>query len=162
MDVEPGDACEPSPPGSGHAPDDASLAALLARTRTVAVVGVSPRPDRVSHEVAAWLQAHTPYDFFWVNPAAAGEEILGLPVHASLTDLPVVPDLVDVFRRADAVPPVVDEAIAVGASIVWLQLGIVNEKSAAVARAAGLTVIQNRCLKVEYGRLRGAIEAART
>jgi predicted CoA-binding protein len=162
INVGSGDACEPSPPGSNHAPDDEVLAALLATTRTVAIVGVSPNPERTSHEVAAWLAANTPYDLYWVNPVARGETILGRPIYSSLTDLPVVPDIVDVFRRADAVPPVVDEAIAIGAGTVWMQLGIVNEEAAATARAAGLTAIQNRCIKIEYTRLRAAIEAART
>ena len=160
ISVGAGGACEPSPPGSGHAPDDAALAALLARTRTVAVVGLSPNPERTSHQIGAWLAARTPYDLFWVNPVAAGQEVLGRPVYASLADLPLVPDLVDVFRRADAVPPVVKEAVAVGAKTVWLQLGIVHEEAAERARAAGLAVVQNRCLKVEYARLRAAIEPA--
>lgn len=159
INVASGDACEPSPPGSGHAPDDAALAALLARTRTVAVVGLSPRPDRTSHEIAAWLLDHTPYEVYGVNPMAAGQTVLGREVVAALGDLPVVPDLVDVFRRSDDVPPVVDHAIGVGAATLWLQLGIVNEDAAAKARAAGMAVVQNRCIKVEYARLRAAIEA---
>lgn len=156
-----GDACIPSTPGADQDPPDAEFAALLARTRSVAVVGLSPRPDRTSHEIGAWLQANTPYDLYWVNPMAAGQEVLGLPVYATLADLPVVPDLVDIFRRSDDVPPVVDAAIGVGAKAVFMQLGIANEEAATVARAAGLDVVQNRCIKVEYARLRGAIEAAR-
>jgi predicted CoA-binding protein len=152
------DACPAPTPG--QAPDDDVLATLLAGTETVAVVGLSPRPDRTSNRVAAWLQENTHFDLYWVNPVAAGQEVLGQPVYASLADLPVAVDLVDVFRRAEDVPPVVDDAIAVGAKAVFMQLGIVNEDAAATARAAGLDVVQNRCLKVEYRRLRGAIEAA--
>jgi predicted CoA-binding protein len=159
INVASGDACEPSPPGSGHAPDDAALASLLARVRTVAVVGLSPKPDRTSHQIAAWLLDHTPYEVYGVNPMAAGQIVLGHEVVATLAELPVVPDLVDVFRRSDDVPPVVDDAIGVGAGALWLQLGIVNEEAATKARAAGMTVVQNRCLKVEYARLRTAIVA---
>jgi predicted CoA-binding protein len=163
------DACIPSapratPPSSAPradlAPPDAELAALLARTRTVAVVGLSPRPDRTSHQIGAWLQANTPYELYWVNPMAAGQEVLGRSVYAALADLPVVPDLVDIFRRSEDVPAVVEGAIAVGAKAVFMQLGIVNEDAASAARAAGLDVVQNRCIKVEYARLRDAIDAA--
>ena len=156
-----GDACDPSAQSADQAPSDVELAALLARTRSVAVVGLSPRPDRTSHAIGAWLQSNTPYDLYWVNPMAAGQEVLGLPVYATLADLPVVPDLVDIFRRSEDVPPVVDAAIAVGARAVFMQLGIANEEAATAARAAGLHVVQNRCIKVEYARLRSAIEAAR-
>jgi predicted CoA-binding protein len=171
INVGSGDACVPSAPGAtlpssapraDLAPPDAELAALLARTRSVAVVGLSPRPDRTSHQIGAWLQANTPYDLYWVNPMAAGQEVLGRPVYASLADLPVVPDLVDIFRRSQDVPSVVEEAVAVGAKAVFMQLGIANEDAASAARAAGLDVVQNRCIKVEYSRLRSAIEAART
>lgn len=161
LSFDAGEACLPSPATANHAPDDASLAALLARTRTVAVVGLSPRPERTSHGIGAWLQQHSPYELFWVNPKAAGQTVLGLPVYESLDALPVVPDMVDVFRRSESVPPVVDGAIAVGAMTIWMQLGVVNDEAATVARAAGLDVIQNRCIKVEYSRLRPAIEAAR-
>ena len=155
------DACVLPERASDQAPPDGALAALLARTRTVAVVGFSPKPDRTSHQIGAWLQANTPYDLYWVNPIAAGQEVLGKPVYASLADLPLVPDLVDVFRRSEDVPPVVADAVAVGAKAVFMQRGIANEEAASVARGAGLEVVQNRCIKVEYARLRGAIEAAR-
>lgn len=161
MDIGSGDACVPPTSADDQAPPDAELAALLARTRTVAVVGLSPKPDRTSHRIGAWLQTNAHFDLYWVNPTAAGQEVLGQPVYAGLADLPVVPDLVDVFRRSDDVPPVVDQAIGVGAGTVWMQLGIANAEAAARARDAGLDVVQNRCIKVEYARLRGAIEAAR-
>lgn len=155
------DACVPSAPRADQAPPDAELAVLLARTRSVAVVGLSPRPSRTSHHIGAWLQKNTPYDLYWVNPMAAGQEVLGQPVYASLAELPVVPDLVDVFRRSEDIPPVVDAAVAIGAKTVFMQLGIANAEAAAMACGAGLTVIQNRCIKVEYARLRDAINAAR-
>lgn len=155
-----GDACVPPARGSSQAPSDAELAALLARTRTVAVVGLSPRPDRTSHQIGAWLQANTPYDLYWVNPMAAGQEILGEPVYATLADLPLVPDLVDIFRRSEDVPPVIADAIAVGARAVFMQLGIANEAAATAAADAGLDVVQNRCIKVEYRRLEPLIQGA--
>lgn len=160
IDVGDADACLPGEPGGGAMTDE-RLAEVFARTRSVAVVGLSPRPDRTSHEIGAWLQAHTPYDLFWVNPVAAGEKVLGQPVYASLAELPVVPDLVDIFRRSELVPPVVEDAIAVGAATVFMQLGVANEAAAAAARAAGLNVVQNRCIKVEYRRLEPKITAAR-
>lgn len=127
------------------------MRSLLARTRSVAVVGVSPDPARASHGVAAYLIAHTSYDVHLVNPAAT--RILGRPVHPSLADLPVVPDLVDVFRRAEHLPGVLAETLAVGAGALWLQLGLVDEDVARRAREHGLDVVMDRCLKVEHARL---------
>jgi predicted CoA-binding protein len=161
INVGSGDACVPSMQGDGQAPPDTEFAALLARTRSIAVVGLSPRPDRTSHQIGAWLQTNTPYDLYWVNPMAAGQEVLGRPVYASLADLPVVPDLVDIFRRSEDVPPIVADAIAVGARAVFMQLGIANEDAASGARAAGLDVVQNRCIKVEYRRLKDQIQVTR-
>lgn len=145
------DACPM--PLSSDAPGDAALAALLAGTRTVAVVGASPDPARTSHQVARWLMEHTPYEIYLVNPRAGDATLMGHAFYPSLAALPVVPDMVDVFRRAEHVPPVAADAIEVGARSLWLQLGIRDEESAAVARDAGLQVVQNRCLKVEYARL---------
>lgn len=145
------DACPM--PMSSDAPDDGALAALLAGTRTVAVVGASPDPARTSHRVARWLMERTPYEIYLVNPRAGDATLLGHRFYPSLASLPVVPDMVDVFRRAEHVPPVADDAIAAGARSLWLQQGIREETSAAAARKAGLEVVQNRCLKVEYARL---------
>lgn len=142
-----------TPRDHAQAPADPELAELLGRTRTVAVVGMSPRAERTSYGVADWMLRHSPYEMYWVNPVAVGQEALGRPFYASLADLPVVPDMVDVFRRSEDVPPVAEEAIAVGAKSLWLQLGIVNDEAAAAACDAGLEVVQNRCLKVEYRRL---------
>ena len=126
---------------------------ILATCRTVAVVGLSPKPERASFEVARYLQAHG-WRIIPVNPvaAASGLTILGEPVYASLQEAAqhASIDLVDVFRNSADVPPVAQEAIAIGARALWLQLGIENAQAAAAAQAAGLWVVQNRCLKVEH------------
>lgn len=127
---------------------------LLRRIRTIAIVGASSNPSRASFFVATYLRSDAPeYTVWYVNPRET--EILGSPVYASLGDLPAPPDLVDVFRRADDLPGVVDESIAVGASAVWFQLGLVNDVAAATAEAAGLDVVQDKCLKIEHARFSG-------
>lgn len=150
-------------PHASQAPDDATVALILARSRTVAIVGASPNPDRTSHAIARWLLAHTPYELFLVNPVAAtaDADIEGHGFYATLDELPVAPDIVVIFRKSEDVPPVVSDAIAKDAAVVWMQLGIINEEAAAAAQAAGLETIQNRCIKVEYARLLSQIEAAR-
>lgn len=148
-------------PQTADAPADADLARLLAKTRNVAVVGASPNPERTSHQIAVWLMENTPYEVYLVNPRAEGEEIRGHGFFPSLSALPVMPDLVDVFRKPEDLPPVAQQAIAVGAATVWMQLGIRHEEAAAQCVAAGLAVVQNRCIKVEYARLRDQIEVAR-
>ena len=126
---------------------------ILASCRTVAVVGLSPRPERASHEVAHYLQVHG-WRIIPVNPVAAssGATILGEPVYATLQEAArhASIDVVDVFRNSEDVPPIAQEAIAIGARALWLQLGIENGPAAAAAQAAGLWVVQNRCLKVEH------------
>lgn len=153
-----GEAC--AAPTSEQAPPDQALVELLANARTVAVVGASPSDHRTSYSIAVWLMQHTPYEIYLVNPVAEGQEIRGHGFYASLADLPVVPDIVDVFRRAEHMPPVADEAIDVKAQALWMQLGVVHDEAAAKAKDAGLTVVQNRCIKVEYDRLRDQIEQA--
>jgi uncharacterized protein len=133
-------------------PSDSEIKALLERYRRIAVVGLSDKPDRPSHGVAAYLQ-RAGYEIVPVNPTI--KEALGVPAVASLGEVPAPVEIVDVFRRSEDVPPVVDDAIAAGAKVLWMQLGIVNEAAAARARGAGLTVIQDRCLKVEHARLLG-------
>lgn len=129
----------------------ATIAQLLATCRRVAVVGLSPKPHRESYGVARAMQ-----DAGWriipINPVAAGGTILGERVYATLTEAAAheTIDLVNVFRNADDVPPVVDEAIAIHAPAIWLQLGIRHDGAAARARAAGLAVVQDKCLKVEW------------
>lgn len=133
-------------------PSDAELRELLQRYRRIAVVGLSDRPNRPSFDVASYLK-DAGYDITPVNPTI--DETLGLKAVPSLHEGPPPIEIVDVFRRAEDVPPVVDDAIAAGAKVVWLQLGIVNEEAAAKARATGIMVVQDRCLKVEHRRLLG-------
>jgi predicted CoA-binding protein len=133
-------------------PDDREIADLLRRVRTIAVVGASPKPDRPSHGVMAFLQRRG-YRCIPVNPALAGQEILGETVYPDLASIPVPVDLVDVFRNPAAAGETVDEAIATRAPAVWLQLGVINEDAAARARAAGLTVVMDRCPAIEIPRL---------
>jgi predicted CoA-binding protein len=131
---------------------------LLRRTTSIAVVGMSSNPSRSSHFVATYLTGSTDFDVYFVNPRES--EILGRPVYASLADLPTVPDMVDVFRRVDDLPAVTDEAIAVGASSLWFQLGLEHTAAAEKAAAAGLDVVQNRCVKIEHARFRGGLHTA--
>lgn len=123
---------------------------LIRDAKTIAVVGVSSRPDRPSNEVAKYLIDHG-FEVYLVNPTET--EIFGLPVYDSVRDLPKPVDIVDIFRRPGDVPPVVDDAVAAGAKVVWMQLEIVNEAAAEVARAAGLEVVMDRCTKIEHERL---------
>lgn len=138
--------------------------ALLRRTRSIAVVGASDNPARASYFVATYLLSSSPYEVFFVNPRATS--ILGRPVFASLADLPVVPDLVDVFRRREDLPEVLEEVLALGepgsggASTLWLQLGSWHEDVAARARAAGLAVVMDRCVKIEHARFHGGLHLA--
>ncbi|MBI4184054.1 MAG: CoA-binding protein [Proteobacteria bacterium] len=133
-------------------PDDALIRSALARTRVIALIGASVNPDRPSHGVMAFLLAKG-YRVFPVNPRYAGREIHGRRVVARLADIPGPVDMVDIFRRAEEAGQAVDEAIAIGAKTVWMQLGVVDEAAAARARAAGLTVIMDRCPAIEWRRL---------
>jgi len=141
--------------GHEHYTDD-FLRDLLGRVRSIAIVGFSSSPVKASYFVAKYLRDKG-YTVYPVNPGIAGQEVLGLKVYANLKDLPEAPDLVDIFRNAQAAPGVTDEAIAVGANVVWMQLGVRNDEAAARAEAAGLTVVMNRCPKIEYQRLYGEI-----
>ena len=132
--------------------------ALLRRTRTVAIVGASTNPARASYFVSTYLLSSSPYEVYFVNPRAS--EILGRPVYPSLAALPVVPDLVDVFRRHDDLPSVLDETLAVGAKALWLQLGSWHEDVARRGEAAGLQVVMDRCLKIEHARFHGGLHLA--
>jgi uncharacterized protein len=143
---------------SWPAPSARDRQAILRRTRTVAIVGASENPARASYFVAAYLLQSSPYDVHFVNPRA--REILGRPVYPALDALPVVPDLVDVFRRPADLPAVLEEAIAVGASTFWLQLGLWDDDVARRADGAGLSVVMDRCLKIEHARFAGGLHLA--
>lgn len=132
--------------------------ALLQRIRTVAIVGMSSNPARASNFVATYLAGKTDWTVWYVNPRE--EEIFGRPVYPDLDSLPEAPDVVDVFRRRDDLPSVVDDAIGVGAPAVWFQLGLVHDEAAAAAAAAGLDVVQDRCLKIEHARFAGGLHTA--
>lgn len=136
---------------------DAQVADILRSARSVAVIGVSSKPDRASHAVAAYLIAHTHFDVYLINPVHE-DEILGQRVYARVSDLPVKPDIIDVFRKSEDMPAVFDKefpAIADDAAgrTWWMQLGIFHEGVAARARAAGMFVVENRCIKVDYANL---------
>ena len=131
---------------------DDAIRRILGETRTIAVVGLSSKPDRPSHDVAAYLQ-RAGYRIIPVNPRET--EVLGEPAYATLRDIPadLSIDIVDVFRRAEETPEVARDAVAIGARTLWLQLGIANDEARAIAEDAGLTVIMDRCLKVDHRRL---------
>jgi len=140
------------------APPDAELRALLLTRPVVAVVGASINPARPSHEVMEAL-IDLGYDAIPVNPAYP--EVLGRKAYPDLASIPRRIDLVDVFRRAGATPDVARQAVAVGARVLWLQIGVVSEEARRIAAAAGLVVVMDRCLRVEHDRLVGAPFAPR-
>ncbi|WP_439593285.1 CoA-binding protein [Microbacterium sp.] len=131
---------------------------ILRSARSVAIVGASDNPARASFFVGSYLLGSSPYDVYFVNPRA--DEILGRPAYASLADLPVVPDIVDVFRRDADLPGVAQEAVDVGAKALWLQLGSWNEEAASIAETAGLRVVMDRCIKIEHARFHGGLHLA--
>ena len=132
---------------------------ILRETRTVAMVGASPNPARASNFVATYLLSTSAYEVWFVNPNAT--EILGRPVYPSLADLPGVPDLVDVFRRMEDIPAVLDDVLELeGVRTFWLQFGLYDETLAKRGEAAGLTVVMDRCVKVEHARFHGGLHLA--
>ena len=140
-------------------PDATALERLqiIENHRSVALVGVSANPIRSSNFVSAYL-LRTNLRTYPVNPAY--DEVLGQPCYPSLFDLPETPDIVDVFRNRDALPGVVDEAIEVGAKVIWFQLGLRHDEAARRATEAGLKVVQDRCLKIEHARFSGKLHMA--
>lgn len=145
--------------GNGMAAySDDLLRSILTKTRRIAVVGVSANPVRPSYYVARYLNLKG-YTVLPVNPGFAGEVLFGQKVAASLSEIDGPVDMVDIFRRSDAVPPIVDEALAVFANLqtIWMQIGVEHEAAAQKAQARGVTVIQNRCPKIEYQRLFGEL-----
>ena len=137
--------------------DDAYLRRILRETKTIAMVGASANWNRPSFFAMKYLLDRG-YKVIPVNPAAAGQEILGQKVYGSLDELPVKADMVDIFRNSEAAGPITDAAIEHGAKVVWMQLGVMNEAAAQRAEAAGLKVVMNRCPKIEHSRLAGTIE----
>jgi predicted CoA-binding protein len=129
-----------------------SIQQLLSAARTIAVVGLSSRPERASHQVASYLQQHG-HRIIPVNPTYAGQSILGEHCYATLTQVSRehgVIDVVDCFRKSEDILPVAEQAIAIGARCLWMQLGIVNEEAARLAHKAGMMVVMDRCLKIEH------------
>jgi predicted CoA-binding protein len=134
--------------------NNAEIKSILENASSVAVIGVSSKPDRASHQVAAYLIEQTHFDVYLINPTVTGE-VLGQPVYKSVADLPVVPDIIDVFRKAEDMPAVFESefpAIADSASgkTWWMQLGIENQDVAKLATDAGMKVVMDRCIKVDY------------
>ena len=127
---------------------------ILQQSRSVALVGVSANPIRASNFVASYL-VRTSFVTYPVNPMY--DEVLGLECYPSLQALPEVPDIVDIFRREEEIPGVVQEAIDIGAKVVWFQLGLRNDDAARMALDAGLEVVQDRCLKIEHARFAGGL-----
>jgi uncharacterized protein len=138
---------------------DAYLRDILTAVRTIAVVGASPRPHRPSHGVMRYLQRRG-YRAIPVNPFAAGGMLLGERCYARLADVPEPVDMVDVFRRSEDVLPIARGAIAIGAKCLWQQIGVVNAEADALARAAGLDSVMDRCVKIEHARLFGGLHWA--
>lgn len=133
-------------------PSSEEIKTLLQQTRSIAVVGLSDKPYRASHGVSQYMQRQG-YTLYGVNPMLS--EALGQPAYPDLTALPVTVDMVNVFRRSEEVPAIVDAAIAHGAKALWLQLGVIDEAAAEKAQAAGLTVVMDRCLMVVHRQLCG-------
>src|SRR5271166_4874973 len=135
---------------------DAKIRSILERVKTIAMVGASPNWNRPSYFVMKYLQGKG-YRVIPVNPGIAGRTLLGEKVYGSLSDVPDKVDMVDMFRTAEDAPGVAADAIAIGAKVLWMQLGIRNDEAAEAAEAAGLEVIMNRCPKIEFGRLGGEL-----
>jgi predicted CoA-binding protein len=135
--------------------DQETIERILREAKHVAVVGLTDDPVRPSHFVPAYLQDNG-YHIIPINPTISGT-VLGERVYASLDDAPPPIDVVQIFRRSEEVGPIVEQAIAVGAKAVWMQLGISNEEAAAAARAAGLDVVMNQCMKVQHSRLHASL-----
>lgn len=136
--------------------DIQTLRRILAENRTVAVVGLSADWYRPSYFAAKYLQEHG-YRVIPVNPRYAGKKVLGETCYASLREVPDKVDIVDVFRRSADVEPIAEEAIAIGAKVLWQQIGVKNEAAAERARAAGLDTVMDRCVKIEHARLFGGL-----
>ncbi|GAA3709370.1 CoA-binding protein [Zhihengliuella alba] len=147
-----------APARSWRGPSAAERLRILGETTSIAIVGASNKPSRASYFVATYLLSSTRYRVYFVNPVV--DEILGQPVYKSLADLPESPDLVEVFRKHDDLPGVLEEAKAAGAKTLWLQLGSWHEDVARDAEAAGMNVVMDRCVKIEHARFHGGLHLA--
>jgi predicted CoA-binding protein len=127
------------------------IAEILQQSKNVAIVGISNKEDRASYQVARWLQQNSHFTLFFVNPVV--DEVLGQKTYASLADIPAEIDIVDVFRKAEDCLPVLEKALAIGAKTIWLQLGISNDEVAAKGFTAGIQVVMDRCIKIDYAAL---------
>tara|TARA_R110000868_G_scaffold388822_2_gene657919 strand:+ start:662 stop:1234 length:573 start_codon:yes stop_codon:yes gene_type:complete len=136
-------------------PDAKQRLAILRQAKSIAIVGASPNPARSSYFVGTYLLQSSDYRVYFVNPNA--DEILGHKAYPDLASLPEVPDIVDVFRKASDIPAVIDDVLAIGAPTVWVQLGIWNQDAAVYGESKGLTVVMDRCLKVEHARFHGGL-----
>ena len=136
-------------------PDAKARLGILRRAKSIAIVGASPNPARSSYFVGTYLQQSSDYRVYFVNPRA--DTILGEKAYPDLASLPEVPDIVDVFRKASDIPSVIDDALAVGAKTVWVQLGIWNQEAAEDGESKGLTIVMDRCIKIEHARFHGGL-----
>ncbi|SDH49397.1 hypothetical protein SAMN04515691_1242 [Leifsonia sp. 98AMF] len=136
-------------------PDAKERLKILRGAKSVAIVGASPNPARSSYFVGTYLQQSSDYRLYFVNPNA--DTILGQKAYPDLASLPEVPDIVDVFRKPADIPAVIDEALAIGAPTVWVQLGIWNQEAAEYGESKGLTVVMDRCMKIEHARFHGGL-----
>tara|TARA_B100000497_G_C7630546_1_gene378986 strand:- start:557 stop:1039 length:483 start_codon:yes stop_codon:yes gene_type:complete len=132
------------------------LRVILKESKTIAVVGLSANWYRPSYFAAKYMQEHG-YKIIPVNPAYVGQEVLGERCYSSLEDIPGSVDMVDCFRKSEDIEPIASQAVTIGAKIIWLQLGVKNESASEIASAAGLTYVENRCVKIEHGRLFGGL-----
>jgi predicted CoA-binding protein len=136
-------------------PDAKQRLKILREAKSVAIVGASPNPARSSYFVATYLQQSSDYRLYFVNPNA--DTILGQKAYPDLASLPEVPDIVDVFRKPSDIPSVIDDVLAIGAKTIWVQLGIWNQDAAVYGESRGLTVVMDRCIKVEHARFHGGL-----
>ena len=131
---------------------DTLIKDILTATKSIALVGASKKPERPSYRVMKFL-IEQGYDVYPVNPGLAGTELLGREVYATLSDIPAPIDMIDIFRKSDAVGPITDEAIEKGAKVIWTQLGVINPAAAEKAEKSGLKVVTDRCPAIEIPRL---------
>ena len=136
-------------------PDAKARLRILREAKSIAIVGASPNPARSSYFVGTYLQQSSDYRVYFVNPNA--DTILGQKAYPDLASLPEVPDIVDVFRKGSDIPSVIDDVVAIGAKTVWVQLGIWNQDAAIYGESKGLTVVMDRCIKIEHARFHGGL-----